>query len=254
MDPRLVIKIRQKEILAKIEANSPFEVTNTTRIIKKYFLKPPRFVRCVIGSLGLHQKSVLEIGCSYGQSLLYWGEGSEAIEVEKTYHDWLKGMGVTFHEANVEDGFGAIQKKFDVVVTNNLFEHIVAPHLYLARIFNALNDDGVLVIGHPLVPSVWVRWFWKAIGYQGWLAGEHVNFFTPHTARLTIERAGFEVKHQYFPPLKTGVHFIDQLILPFAVQCVSECRKVPGYKYHSSRKPVFDPVWARTDVSQFHDQ
>jgi len=254
MDPRLIIEKRQKEILAKIGTHSPFGIENTQRIIKKFFLQPPRFVRCVIGSLGLHRKKVLEIGCSYGQSLLYWGEGSEAIEVEQTYHEWLKAMGVHYYDINVEDGFGVIQKTFDVVVTNNLFEHIVAPHLYLARIYKILNDDGVLVVGHPIVPSIFVRWFWSLIGYQGWLAGEHVNFFTPYTARLTIERAGFHVVRQYFPPLKTGLRFIDQMLLPFAVQCVSECRKIPGYTYHSSRKPVFDPVWARDDVSQFHKQ
>ncbi|MCI0479180.1 hypothetical protein L0Y59_01410, partial [Candidatus Uhrbacteria bacterium] len=126
--------------------------------------------------------------------------------------------------------------------------HAVAPHLLLVRLHALLKSGGVLVIGHPVVPWVASRWFWKAIGYQGWLAREHINFFTPDSARLTYERSGFRVIRQYCPGFGRW-RFLNWLVRPFAIQTLTVCRKIDEYRYESSY--IFEPDWA-SDLRRFH--
>lgn len=239
---------RHAEIIETVRARSPFDPAETERILRKFFAKVPRVVRLLTKEYSLQTKKVLEIGCSYGQTLMWWGPGSSGVEVFERSAAFARALGLKVHALNVEEGFGDIQETFDIIFTNNLLEHIVAPHLYLARLNALLNSGGMLVVGHPVVPSVVTRWLWKAFGYNGWLAGEHINFFTPATARLTYERGGFRVVRQYCSGFGRW-RFLNWLVRPFAIQTLTVCRKIDGYRYDSPW--IFEPSWA-SDLKRFH--
>jgi SAM-dependent methyltransferase len=93
---------------------------------------------------------------------------------------------------NVEDPNFSVGKKFDVVWANNFFEHMNAPHLFLSKMKEQLADDGILILGVPVIPHVPFLTYLKK--FRGAYAVSHVNFFTRKTLIETVRAAGWEVK------------------------------------------------------------
>lgn len=241
---------KQAAIREHIRSHSPFATDETERIIRKHFTNVPRIARLLVNHHGFGDKRVLDIGSAYGQSLLFWGDGSEGVEIREKMIGFLHALDRKTHSLNVEDGFSGIeQASFDAIFTNNLIEHLVAPHLFLGRLHALLKPNGVLAIGHPLVPLTPFRQLWRSLGYSGWLQEEHVNFFTPQTIKLTLERAGFDVTDQYFSAFSHS-RLLSKIAVPFGIHCLSVCRKKEGYRYHEFRLAEFDPAWAK-DLSHF---
>ena len=112
-----------------------------------------------------------------------------------------------------------------MVWASNLFEHVLSPHGFLIDLRSALEAGGCLMIVAPVVR-------WPAIGpFRGALAADHVNFFTPSTLRLTIERAGFRVHRvasASFPalPLRSA-ELLRHLVHSVFVQA----HPIPGFDY-----------------------
>ena len=235
---------KHRQIISLIRERSPYDERETERIINKFFARPQRIVRLLVGKHNFDDKKTLDIGSSYGQTLLHWGKDSEGFDVSDRFVQFMQSLGKEVHRGNVEDGFPMLQpESYDAIFTNNLLEHLVSPHLFLVRLFSLLKPGGVLAIGHPVVPPQPFRFLRKAIGFQGWLAAEHINFFTPQTARLFLQRSGFQIEKQYFSAF-ASVASLSRLTVPFGVHCLSVCRKIDNYKYSSKRAAEFDPEWA----------
>jgi len=240
---------KHRQIISLIRECSPYVAEETERIIHKFFSHPQRIVRLLVSKHQFDDKKVLDIGSSYGQTLLHWGGDSEGFEVSDRFVTFLQSLGKKVHKGNAEDGFPMLQAaSYDAIFTNNLFEHLVSPHLFLARLFSLLKPGGTLAIGHPIVPPQPLRFLWKSIGFRGWLAAEHINFFTPQTARLFLQRSGFKVERQYFSAF-ASLPILSRLTVPFGVHCLSVCKKRDGYKYSSKRVVEFDPEWASDSSS-----
>jgi len=148
---------------------------------------------------------------------------------------------------NVEEDFhNIIKQKFDAIYTNNLLEHLVAPHYFLAQLHHMLNEDGILAIGHPVVPNVFFGQLWKLFGYKGWLASEHINFYTPDTVKLVLERNGFKIINQYYSPYYilglNNVFGLNSFIKNSAIQVMTIAIKT-NYIYPEKRIKEFDPIY-----------
>lgn len=242
---------RRRALCEQLASTSPFDAAETDRILRKFFGSVPRLVRILVEQYGFDQRKVLDIGSSYGQSFFYWNDESEATDVSERMLSLIRSHGRTAHVLNIEDGCAGLQpQSFDAVYTNNLFEHLVAPHLFLVRVHGLLRSKGLLAIGHPVVPPFPLNLFWKMLGFDGWMEAEHVNFFTPRTSRLTLERGGFRVLSQHFSAF-AAAPLLGRLTVPFGVHCLSVCEKVDDYAYDPIRHPMFDPTWAG-DVARFH--
>jgi len=234
-----------------IEERSPFDAQETKRILKKFFSSVPNSVKILIEKYDFDKKKVLDIGCMYGQTLFCWGEG-EGIDVYKPAGEFLKSLGVKINILNVEEGFSGLNAKhYEAIYCNNLIEHLVAPHLFLMRL-NALfvSQSGILAIGIPVVSSIF-SWLWKAFGIKGWLAKEHVNFFTVRTARLTLERAGFEIIDQWSPGIYRFSRFLSKISVGLVPHCLFICRKKKDFNYDKTGRSGFNPVWAE-DLNKFN--
>lgn len=242
----LPIDERRQRALKLLREHSPWDETETERIIGKFFARVPSYVRLVYERHGLGDKRVLDIGSTYGQSLLYWGDGSESFEVSPRFIEFLRSIGARVHVGNVEDDWPSSlePESFDAVFANNIYEHLIAPHLFLARIFRVLRPGGTLVLGYPVVPAIPFRWLYSAVRLTGWLAVEHIGFFTPHAARLNLERNGFSVSEQHFTGL-SRLPLLSKNCLSMAEHCLTICTKIDGYRYHNKREEMFDPAWAR---------
>jgi len=234
----------------KIKDKSIFNDSKTESILNQHFSSIPSSVSILSKEFNFNNKKVLDIGSAYGQTLFYWGEGSEGVETQEDLVKFVKKMGYNVYPLNVEDGFHSIEKKFEAIHTNNLIEHLVAPHLFLARLHSLLKSDGLLAIGHPVVPPVFLKSFWNFIDYNGWLASEHINFFTPKTIRFFLERSGFKIKSQYFRGLGKIHPLLGKIGVPFGNSILSVCKKKEDYKYADKRIKEFDPSWGG-DLSHF---
>lgn len=227
-----------------IKDRSPFDKKETSRILDKYFGSIPADVKILVRNHQFDRKKILDIGCSYGQSLLYWGKKSEGIEIQGQEIKFLKSLNRIVHGLNVEDGFLGLKKNnYDAIYSNNLIEHLVAPHLFLVRLHSLLKSGGVLAICHPVVPPFPFRNLWKLLGYHGWTAVEHINFFTPQTIKLTLERAGFKIKNQYSPGINRIRPALSKICAPLGNRLLSVCQAVDKFKYNPKRLAEFDPSW-----------
>ncbi len=239
------LKKKHSEIKELIREYSPFDELETARILNKFFATIPSDVKILIRKYHFDKKVVLDVGCSCGQSLLYWGQNSEGIEIRDDAVRLLKALNKTIHRLNVEDEFLDPKiKKFDVVYSNNLIEHLVSPHLFFTRVYSILKPKGIFAILHPVVPPPIFQKFWRLFGYDGWLGVEHTNFFTPKTVKLTLERAGFKVKEQYFPKIGQINPVLGKMCSPIGSRLLSVCQKIEDFKYPQKRVSEFDPSWA----------
>jgi len=156
---------------------------------------------------------ILEIGCNDGtflEQLRARGYG-ELIGVEPTedafslaqkrnLHVYRDFFDTTFVQKEL-----ASQKKFDLIVTRQVLEHIgdLADFMGCAR--EVLVDGGGLVIE---VPDCGMNL--ESLDYALW--EEHPNYFTLNTLRMLVERSGFVVVHH------EATLFSGKAILLFAIK------------------------------------
>ncbi len=239
---------KHEEIINLIRSHSPFDKDETLRIINKFFKSIPPPVKILTENHQFHIKKVLEIGCSYGQTFLYWAEDSEGIDIQPQMIKFLQSLGKKIHNLNAEEEFSNFSSEsFDAVYSSNLIEHLLSPHLFLAKIHSLLKPSGLLALEYPLVPPLPFRWIWKTLNKAGWLAAEHINFFTLETSRLMLERAGFKVIKCY-GFLKLNSYPFKPILSKLGLWCgehtLCVCQKVNNFKYNPKRLAVFDPDWA----------
>lgn len=251
-----LLEERRRQIIETIRSRSPFTSEETEEIIRKYFSEVPTYVKILVTKYSFDEKRVLDVGCSYGHTLLYWGPGSEGVEVDGRAVSFLNALGVKVHALNIEDGLGELKpESYDAVFANDIIEHLVAPHLFLVRLHRLLKPHGLLALGHPIVPPWPMRRLWTMLGRRGWLGSEHINFYTAETSRLMLERAGFRVisKHASWLATRTPIvgRLLDSIMAGIGHHCLMVCIKVDSYKYPSKRRTIYDPSWAVEDLKHF---
>jgi cyclopropane fatty-acyl-phospholipid synthase-like methyltransferase len=153
--------------------------------------KKSKTLQNIIKSLSLDTKAVLDIGCSYGESLACFGTGSTGITLSEDEAAYAVAQGLDSRIGNIEEEHFSLTKTYDAIFANNLFEHLYSPHGFLIKIKEYMRPDGVLILGVPCIPKIvsllHVRKF------RGSLANAHINFFTRDTLVKTVERAGWTV-------------------------------------------------------------
>jgi SAM-dependent methyltransferase len=157
----------------------------------------------IIKEFNLGDKKVLDIGCSYGEFLAKFGVGSVGLTVSVKEVEWGQMNNLNIQIGNIEEGFDT-EEKFDVIFANNIFEHMLAPHLFLLKIKKFLKEDGVLILGVPSVPYVFP--LIKLRRFSGSLSPAHVNFFTRYTLNKTVEYAGWEIRKS------SGYYFTNRFL------------------------------------------
>ncbi len=154
----------------------------------------------IVSACALGTKSVLDIGCSFGEFLIHFGKGSVGVTIidEEIAYGKVKGLDIRY--GNVDDNDFVLDQKFDAIFANNIFEHLYAPHSFLIKCKDYLRPGGMLVLGVPCIPKV-VSLLKAHNKFRGSLADSHINFFTKDTLIKTVERAGYTVH------MARGFHF-----------------------------------------------
>lgn len=151
-----------------------------------------RIFRHIRKSFDLDKKSVLDVGCSEGQYLQTFGPGSVGVTIIPEHVAAAQKKGLSVVLGNVEDSTFNLNKTFDIIWTNNLFEHLHAPHLFLAKMREHTKEDGLLILGVPVIP--FFSFLTRFKKFRGAYAVSHVNFFTRKTLIETVRVAGWEVR------------------------------------------------------------
>lgn len=182
-------------------------------------------------SLGLKERAVFDIGCSYGEFLCHFGEGSMGLTIAPDEAEYGKKVSLDIRVGNIEEGF-PISEKFEVIFANNLFEHLYSPHGFLIKLKDFTSTDGVLVLGVPCVPKIVT--LMSLSKFRGALAVSHINFFTRQTLKKTVERGGWKVHAVRSFHFKN--RFLDSLANFVSPHFYVIATMDPSFEYHEKRK------------------
>lgn len=157
----------------------------------------------MLGFIPADSRTVLEVGCGEG----YFGQrlkesrdvevwGIEVVEARaRAAEDRLDRV----LSGTVESVISQLPASFfDVVVFNDVLEHLVDPFDVLARIKTCLSPRGVVVSSIPNIrfyPAFYelaVHGDWEYV-QEGTLDATHLRFFTGRSIRNMYTRLGYEV-------------------------------------------------------------
>jgi 2-polyprenyl-3-methyl-5-hydroxy-6-metoxy-1,4-benzoquinol methylase len=137
---------------------------------------------------------LLDIGCATGEFIKYmrdykgWNvtgvepDQKVALHASTTYKLEIINSSVENFE---------IEKKFDVITLWDVLEHVEEPEECLEKIFDALNQDGVLVLRLPNSASLDAKIFQKY--WAGIDSPRHFYIFNPENLSIILKNKGFKI-------------------------------------------------------------
>ncbi len=137
---------------------------------------------------------VLDIGCGTGK-LLDWLKRHDwqvyGVEICKQAAEYGNSFGLNiFNGELIEAKFSS--EFFDVVVINQVLEHLYDPRGTLREIHRILKRDGMLLVGVPNIGSYEARVFgryWSALEIP-----RHLYHFSIHSLRLLLTENNFDIQ------------------------------------------------------------
>lgn len=180
---------------------------------------------------GLGKSAVLDIGCSFGEFLAHFGEGSHGVSIshEEVAYGQANNLPITY--GNIETDTFSFDHQFDYVYANNILEHLYSPHAFLIKLRKFVKPEGKIIIGVPCVPTIIPLVRFKK--FRGTLAQQHINFFTQYTFQKTIERAGWIVEYNGLPHFK--VEIFNKPLNCIAPHTYVVARKDSSFTYNEKR-------------------
>jgi SAM-dependent methyltransferase len=138
---------------------------------------------------------MLDIGCGSGASLLYaQSAGAQAygIEADPNVQQIAKKLGLNIHQGNLGDQpFPGVQ--FDLIVMNQVIEHIPEPDKTLKLAVERLAPGGRMALVFPNRASLWCRL--AGTRWINWHIPYHLHHFHMGTFQRLAMRSGLEVTH-----------------------------------------------------------
>lgn len=165
----------------------------------------------IVKDFGLKTKKVLDLGCGYGEHLVFFGKGSIGLTTDNDEVSIGLSRGLDIRKGNVEyleETLGG-NENFDVIWANNLFEHLLSPHSFLMKLKKTSGPKTTLILGVPVIPTI--PFLSKLNRFRGALAVAHTGFYNKKTLILTVEAAGWKVKEARSPYFFNN-WFLDKMI------------------------------------------
>lgn len=194
-------------------------------------VKKSRVFSHILTTFSLDKKKVLDVGCSEGHHLACFGKSSVGITIIPTHVEEGKKRGLTILEKNVEDAHFMLPDTFDAIWANNIFEHLNQPHPFLMNMRKVLKDDGVLILGVPVIP--FLSFLTRFKKFRGAYAVSHINFFTRKTLIETVRAAGWHVHEARLFYMKNA--FLDSFFNLIAPHIYVIATARPDFKYAHKR-------------------
>jgi SAM-dependent methyltransferase len=138
-------------------------------------------------------EKMLDIGCGSGLSLLEaqaLGVDAWGIEADPNSQRFADQLGLRIHQGGLQDVPFA-DTSFDLVVLNQVIEHIPEPDKALEIIQQRLAADGRVILVFPNVNSLWCKL--SGLRWINWHIPYHLHHFTLKTFTRMAERCGYRV-------------------------------------------------------------
>lgn len=149
-------------------------------------------------------RTLLDIGCGEGFTLSYFVERGWEVEGVDFTHEGVTRffaslaskvrVGSLFH---IIDEIRAAGSKYDLVVCNNVLEHVGDPNKLMTSIKDLLNDGGVCRVVVPNDDSI----MHAEIVRRGiappdfWVCPpDHLSYFNAESLRRILEKSGFRIR------------------------------------------------------------
>ncbi len=134
---------------------------------------------------------ILDVGCGSG-ALVEWLEQHQwdayGVDISPEACRTAQRHGLKVHLGELPQ-MAFPSKFFDVVLMNQVLEHLFSPSEYLREVYRILKDDGQLIISVPNIDC-----YESKLLKECWLdldLPRHLYHFTPHTLKLMLDRGGF---------------------------------------------------------------
>jgi len=128
---------------------------------------------------------VLDVGTGYS-NFVGLIDNATGIDISEPRVESAKQKGLDVRLCDINDW----NEPVDVVTLFHVLEHIPEPKEFVSKIYNILNEDGILVVEVPNHDDALVR----LKGYcDFYYQNAHCTYFTPSTLRLLLEKFKFDM-------------------------------------------------------------
>lgn len=156
--------------------------------------------------------TVLDIGCGEGNSLLHLqrlGYTAYGVDPDATLTPVVQAHGLQVHIGTIDNAPYA-PGSFDIILANQLMEHIADPHAFLARCRELLTAQGTLLLSTPNANSIYRTLMQRR--WINWHVPYHQIFFTKHGVRTLAEQHGLRVEAlRTVSPTSWALHQIQRI-------------------------------------------
>lgn len=138
-------------------------------------------------------EKMLDVGCGSGLSLLQaklMGVNAWGIEADPNAQRFADELELRIHHGGLQDAPFA-GTSFDIVVLNQVIEHIPEPDKALQIIRQRLAPNGRVIMVFPNANSLWCKL--SGLRWINWHIPYHLHHFTLKTFTRMAERCGYRV-------------------------------------------------------------
>ena len=158
---------------------SRFYFNNMFRNIRKYVPKN-------------HGRTVLDVGCAYGFMLQKLPDSYKKFRIDISQHAISVAKkrlpGATLKICGAEDQLAFQQDFFDIILLNDVLEHLKFPKIALKNIQKLLKKDGILYITTPNLNLMRKKIYRYADKKE-----HHVSLFPHLELKSTLDSLGFRI-------------------------------------------------------------
>jgi SAM-dependent methyltransferase len=137
--------------------------------------------------------TVLDYGCGAGLSLLELrklGADGYGLEADPNVRQVVDALKLRIHIGSIDDDpFPGV--RFDLIVLNQVLEHIPQPDRLLAKLTARLNAGGQVALSFPNSASFYARRFGR--DWINWHIPYHLHHFNLRSTRLFFARHGWRI-------------------------------------------------------------
>ena len=190
----------------------PLAYTEDMRRSDKTMIRVKRQIADIIRLYKHDGADLLEVGVNHGtQTMAYHSQFANSGRLEgydwKDFRDESLKDSIVFTKVDIEqERFPADDASFDVVVCNQVFEHLKNIYLPLSEIWRVLKPGGLLIFSVPNL-SCWHNCLFLSVGRQPTttnIRGSHVRGYAIWDMSKFLTKNGLfkqlEVRGYGFPP------------------------------------------------------
>lgn len=192
---------KEKNILEPEEIYSNYykkEKSNRFGGVVELIVKMFRFIRAFrVFVLKRKAKSILDVGSGRGWMLYFLKKyfkykTTAGTQISENAYKFSKEkLGLEIYNKDLLRL--SFEKKFDLITMWHILEHVEMPEEYIRRVYELLDDDGVLLIEVPNFSS-WTR----VLTGRYWLSLDlrhHLNFFNRFSLVSLLKKYNFKIEN-----------------------------------------------------------